>query len=106
MPGCCKTPEEAAYARDRAAIYFHGDMAVLNFPENKEKYTAELAAGINWQNKLYQNGKVTSPMKYISLHTGTDIWLVKNERNKVIHRTKDLEDAKKVRDEYFAKLIL
>ena len=39
-----KTIEEATYARDLAAVKYHGEFAVLNFPERVEEYRKELEA--------------------------------------------------------------
>lgn len=40
--GTYNTKEEAAYAYDRKALELHGDKAILNFPELKEKYLKEI----------------------------------------------------------------
>jgi hypothetical protein len=38
--GYFATLEEAAVERDRAAVFYHGDFAVLNYPERLEEYKA------------------------------------------------------------------
>jgi hypothetical protein len=99
--GTFKTEEEAAYARDRAAVAFHRRFAVLNFPENYDLYASELALETPAVQKIYDPGVITHPMKYISKATHSNRWLVQcNAKSGVVGRFSSIEEAQAFRDEY------
>jgi hypothetical protein len=98
--GTFKHEIDAAYARDRAAIHFHGDHAVLNIPEFLDNYRKELAEGIPPIQKLYEPGVITHPMKYISKATHSNRWLVQFKTGIVVGRFSSVEAAQTFRDQY------
>jgi hypothetical protein len=99
--GTFKTEEEAAYARDRAAVCYHRRFAVLNFPESYDLYAVELALGTPAIQKLYSPGVVTHPMKYVTKATHSNRWLVQfNAKTGVVGRFSTVEAAQAFRDQY------
>jgi hypothetical protein len=99
--GTFKTEKDAAYARDRGAVAFHGRFAVLNFPENYDLYAIELSLGTPAVQKLYDPGVVTHPMKYITKATHCNRWLVQfSIKTGVVGRFSTVEEAQAFRDRY------
>jgi hypothetical protein len=91
---------DAAYARDRAAVHFHGEHAVLNIPSFLEAYRKELTEGIPPVQKLYNPGIITHPMKYITKAVHGNRWLVQPTRRGVVGRFSSVEEAQIFRDQY------
>ena len=98
--GTFKTEETAAYARDRAAVFYHRRHAALNFPDQYDLYASELALGTPAVQKLYDPGVITHPMKYITKATHSRRWLVQFKAGQVIGRFSSPEEAQAFRDQY------